>query len=210
MKKILITGFQPFGEYTENSSELAAMNIRVVGPYAVEKIIFPVRIFGEPEDYGKYIIRRAKMVNARAIISLGMASSVYGLRIESQAVNWVDNPKYCLESEQGKVISPFFEKHQQLPVNLDSWDISKIMFGLESSGLAYEEEISQDAGAFCGNALMFRTLKLMQYEREIPYLFLHLPCTAEAVKNIPDFSKDKYITSLPLIAKILTIIMDSV
>ena len=207
MKKILITGFQVFGDYAENTSELVVRNIRFIGPYAVEKMIFPVRIFGKSEDFGKDILHRAKIIKPRAIISLGMASSVHGLRIESQATNWVDNLKYCLASEQGKVISPCFEEHYRLPVNLKPWDISKIMSDLDSSGLTHEEEISQDAGAFCCNALMFRTLKLMRYE-PIPYLFLHLPCTAGAIKDIPDFGKDKYLTSLPEIAKILTIIMD--
>ena len=45
MKNILITGFEPFGEYTENLSEVAATKLKIIADYNVYSLIFPVRIF---------------------------------------------------------------------------------------------------------------------------------------------------------------------
>lgn len=210
MERILITGFRPFGDYAENTSGLAARNIRIAGPYSIERVVVPVYIFGkEANGFGKHIVKLAREIDAKAIISLGMASDIRGVRIESTAVNWVENDKYCLKSEQRKVIDKKLSAGYPLTIDFESWDITKIMSELKASGLAYESEISDDAGTYCCNALMFRILKAMQdMWCTIPYLFLRLPCTAEAVKDIPDFSKDKHLTSLPEIAKTLTIFMD--
>lgn len=206
MKKILLTGFENFGAYSENISEIAAKNIKRCGSYAVEGLVFPVRIFSTAAiNYGVDIVNRAREIDASAIISLGIGSDVYGLRIESVATNWVENTKYCLESEQKRIIVP---GPQALEIDLTRWDIEKIISKLKDSGLVYESKISNNANTFCCNALIYRTLLAMQQIGcNIPYLFLHIPCSARGVVNISDFDKSKALISLPQIRKILGIIL---
>ena len=69
--------------------------------------------------------------------------------------------------------------------------------------------MSDDAGTFCCNALMFRTLlSLQKNECDIPYLFIHLPCSKEAVKDIPNFDKTKDFMSLEKLEKVLAVILE--
>jgi pyrrolidone-carboxylate peptidase len=236
MKNILITGFEPFGDYTENLSEVAATKLKVIGDYNVYSLVFPVRIFpvsrkriisytvnnvrrfyAQPINdinYGDMIVAYAKEIDACAIISLGISSEVRGIRIETSATNWVENYKYCLESEQRRAISSYFAAKETLGVDLDKWRLGKLWnIGVltnefHKSGIDCNVTLSSDAGSFCCNALMFRTLaSLRKNSCEIPYLFLHIPCSAEAVKDNPDFDRTKELMTLERLAGILSVVL---
>jgi len=217
MENILITGFEPFGEYAENISEIAAMQIKKLGKYNVYGLVFPVRIFPKNgEDYGKTILAKAKEIDAKAIISLGIASDVVGARVEKQAINWVENSKYCLDSEQRRVIDESLILKKEFRVDLKRWSLDRLWnFStlnekLCLQGISCDIDFSSDAGTFCCNALIFRTLVAMEKDGcEIPYLFLRVPCSAEAVKNIPDFNKAKDLMSLEKLEKVLAVILEN-
>lgn len=208
MDKILITGFERFGVYKENTTEIISRKILKLPNYSLEYLIFPVRIFSNgAENYGKQIVAKAKEINAKAIISLGMGSDIKGLRIESQAINWVENTKYCIPSEQKKVIDNSLEPRSKLNIDLNKWDISKIFSTFEKMNIVHESEISTDANSFCCNALMFRTLQSIQLEGcSIPYIYLHLPCSRHAIEGISDFDKKKHLISIYDVEDILTIL----
>jgi pyrrolidone-carboxylate peptidase len=173
--------------------------------------VFPVRIFAHSaDDYGKKIVQKAQEIGADAIISLGMASDVFGVRIETRATNWVENQKYCLPSEQEKVLDNRFVSSYTLRVNLSQWNLGKIILGLRDAGLVHEDSLSGDANNFCCNALMFRTLQaLNEVECEIPYIFLHVSCSKEATKGIKGFNKRKHLTSISELEKALIVFIDS-
>ncbi len=194
MKKILITGFEKFGDYTENITEVAVNQIKTLRDYEVHGLVFPVRIFPENgKDYGEMIIAYAMKINADAIISMGIASSVQGIRIEEQAINWVENHKYCIDSEQRRVLDETLILKKELKVDLAPWGLNypwKIaaLFGkLHDRKIYCDVEFSYDAGAFCCNALMFRTLIAIEKKKtKIPYLFFHVNPTLKVgdLKNI--------------------------
>lgn len=236
MKNILITGFEPFGDYTENLSEIAATRLKKIGDYNVYGLTFPVRIFPASQkrilsytvngvkhfytnpinniNYGDMIVAQAKELNACAIISLGISSEVRGIKIEGQAINWVENDKYCLESEQRRIIDANFAIKENLTVDFDKWRLGKLWnFSVlkeefHKANLDCNITLSGDAGAFCCNALMFRTLvSLRKNNCEIPYLFLHIPCSIDGVKNIQDFDKTKDLMSLEKLEKVLEVIL---
>lgn len=238
--KVLITGFEPFGSYSENLSQLAATKLKKLGNWDVYGMVFPVRIFPRKENkntnsvnvggasfpvvvstetienYGELIVAKALEIKADAIISLGIASDVHGLRIETRAINWVENFKYGLVCEQQKVIASNFLPKEELKVNREKWNLTKL-WHLSSLSDKFNEadfdcnlNFSADAGTFCCNALMFRTLAALQKNKcEIPYLFLHTPCSPGAVKNISDWDLTKDLMSLEKLAKVLEIILDN-
>ncbi len=208
--KILITGFEKFGDYNENITEIMCQK-KKLGEHDLESIVFPVRIFAHSaDDYGKKIVQKAQEIGVDAIISLGMASDVFGVRIETRATNWVENQKYCWPSEQERVLDNRFMPSYTLRVNLAQWNLGKTMFGLRDAGLVHEDSLSGDANNFCCNALMFRTLQaLNEVQCEIPYTFLHVSCNKEAVKGIKNFSKRKYLTSIEELEKALLIFIES-
>jgi pyrrolidone-carboxylate peptidase len=237
MKNILITGFEPFGDYAENLSEIAAIKLKKIGDYNVYGLTFPVRIFpvnqkqiisytvnskrrfyAEPVNainYGDEIVAKAKEIDACAIISLGIASDVCGVRIETQAINWVENYKYCLESEQRRVLEESLILKKELRVDLDKWRLGKLwnigvlINQFHKAGCDCNVSLSSDAGTFCCNALMFRTLLSLQKNNyDIPYLFLHIPCSKGAFRNIPNFDQSKDLMTLEKLEKVLTVIMD--
>ena len=179
MDKLLITGFENFGNYNENVTEVLKQNLRCLGSHIVEYMIFPVRIFSNgAENYGEQIVAKAQEINAKVIISLGMASDIYGVRIESRAVNWVENEKYCLPGEQKMVIDKNLYPKYPLDIDLSKWDVKGIFSALLALNMAHEPEVSTNANAFCCNALIFRTLQAMErIDCNIPYIYLHFPCS---------------------------------
>ncbi|MCF7860095.1 hypothetical protein K9M09_00525 [Patescibacteria group bacterium] len=208
MNKILITGFERFGVYKENITEIISRKILELPNYSLEYLIFPVRIFSNgAENYGKQIVAKAKEINAKAIISLGMGSDIKGLRVESRAVNWVENAKYCIPSEQRRVIDNSLSSKAALDIDLNKWNIPKIFSAFTEMNITYEPKISTDANSFCCNALMFRTLQAIQLEDcSIPYIYLHLPCSRHAIEGISDFDEKKHLISIYDVEDILTIL----
>lgn len=184
-RNIILTGFQPFGAYRENLSKDIALQLEEVSGHEVWGSVFPVDIFkknGEIHDYGELIVKMAMNYNSKAIISLGIISSVTGIRVETRAVNWVENFKYCQDHEQRRVISSEFSPYESLKIDLEKWNLENLeqrfdlakKFRAQNSGC--EINFSGDAGNFCCNALMFRTLLALQkYQCDIPFLFAHVP-----------------------------------
>lgn len=211
MNNILITGFQKFGDYRENVTEVALRELSILNHHQIHSIIFPVRIFSEEAtESGQKVIALARKLEAKAIISLGMSSAVQGLRIESCASNWVENKKYCLPGEHKKIIDQNLKPKEILSINLQRWNIANVFKSLDQEGLDYEEKISQNACNFCCNALMFRVIWAMkQTNLDIPYIFLHVPCTPRSVMGLPKGEKRKYLTSIYQVRKILDIFCSS-
>jgi pyrrolidone-carboxylate peptidase len=208
--KILITGFEKFGDYSENITEVICRK-KKLGEHDLESIVFPVRIFANAADaYGKKIVQTAQAIGAHAIISLGMASDVFGVRIETRATNWVENKKYCLPSEQETVLDNRFAPSYTLRVNLGQRHLGKAILGLRDAGLVHEDSLSGDANNFCCNALIFRTLQaLNELQCEISYLFLHVSCSKEAVQGVKGFNERKHLTSVEELEKALLIFITS-
>ena len=210
MKNVLITGFEPFGDYAENLSEIAATKLKKIGDYNVYGLTFPVRVFPVSKkhitsytvngnkrfyvkpinniNYGDMITSYAKEIDACAIISLGILSEVRGIKMETQATNWVENDKYCLASEQKRVLDAMFNIKENLLVDFEKWRLGKLWnFSVlkeefHKAKLDCDITLSSDAGTFCCNALMFRTLvSLRKNNCEIPYLFLDIPCSIDSM-----------------------------
>jgi len=73
--------------------------------------------------------------------------------------------------------------------------------------MAYEKKISDNASTFCCNALMFRTLQALEESKyDIPYIYLHLPCTVRAVSGIQNFDESKYLALVSRTQEMLVII----
>lgn len=193
MKKIIVTGFPSFGNYQENSSSLLKDVFSKFYAFDVEFIMAPIRLFSvEARNFGDQVVNRALNLKADAIISLGMSSSVKGIRIESVAKNWVENDKYCLKFENRAVLDDNFSSNYSLTANLKQWDLPSIFNNLQDWGIPYEELVSTNAGNFCCNATMFRILQAMKVRNcFLPYIFVRISCTAKAIMTTPDFHKEK-------------------
>jgi len=212
MDKILITGFERFGDYKENITEALSRKVSTLSNYSLEYLIFPVRIFSDgAKDYGKEIVSRAQEIGAKAIISLGMSSNVRGVRVELCALNWVENEKYCLDTEQRRVLDEKLIIKKPLFVELKKWNLNNIFNSLREKKLVHEPCISIDAGFFCCNALMFRTLQAIERTQcSIPYIFLHVSRSPGAVEGLNNFNRNKHLMTVEELKEVLEVFVENI
>ena len=210
MGNMLLTGFQKFGDYKVNPTEQFLQSHNVIGDFYLHSLVFPAHTFNNGAEYfGNELVRLALSVDARAIISLGLASDIKGLRIESQAINWSAG-KYCLDYENGKKLVQNQSPCHSKKVNLNHWNFEFMFQNFASLDIKFEKDISKKAGNFCCNALMYRTLLALGPGYKIPYIFLHIPCTKESVKGSANFDKKKDLITLEKLSDILTIVSMSI
>mgnify|MGYP003394272547 CR=1 FL=1 len=166
MKKIIVSAFGPFSDYKINSSATVANLLRGIdlAGYRIVPVIFPANIPKSNEDRGKILFSKAVDCNAKAIISLGMASDCRGMRIEHFARNKIFNLKYCPPDLNGAVIDSALSYDSVLPMNLNPWHSSE--FAQEALKIDVKVEFSADAGGFCCNHLAYQ---LARQEQRVNY-----------------------------------------
>lgn len=192
MKTAILTGFQPYGSYVINPTEVLARSLegKVLVGHTIHSLVFPTTVLSPTpvKDYGKEIIEKASLVNASVIICLGMSSEVRGVRVETQCMNWVENDKYCTSFENRKPVFSDIPSRAIRPIPLERWDLTTLASRLSVIGINFET--SEDAGKYCCNALIFKVLRaLNEKHQRIPFLFAHIPCTEDAIAGILDFDR---------------------
>lgn len=194
MKKAIITGFEKFGSYAVNPTEKLIKEIdgKIVSGHRIHGFVFPVGplIGDKAVNYGRIIMLEAERINASVIVSLGVASQAKGVRIESWATNWVENDKYCSPGENRKRLDRYDLPNLNRWVPFNCWNFVAMRKGFQKHKIPFEAAISKNAGTFCCNALIYQVYKRIQESAlgKRPFLMAHVPCTKEAVKNIPNFS----------------------
>lgn len=196
MKKVLITGFEPFGDYVVNPTEWLAsyVDTKVIAGYEVHSLVISKQLLFEKgeRNTGELVIKKAQEVGAEIIISFGIASDVKGFRFEQSSINWIYNEKYCSKEENNTLLDSREQEKKKRSIDFSPWDFEAIKQRCKESGLLCEDTISVDAGAYICNALIYRTLQAMEKEGlKIPYLFIHTACTEESVRTIITFDREK-------------------
>ena len=194
MKKLLITGFEPFGGEKINPSwEAVKLLPDLIGDFELTKIEIPV-VFGKAAET---VIKKAEEIIPDAIICVGQAGGRTGVTPEMVAINLrfasiPDNegnqPKDipCVESGENALFST-------LPVR-------KMTAAVSDTGIPCS--VSYSAGTYVCNDLIYHVLH--HYKgTETKACFIHVPFIPEQITDKP---------SLPLetIAKALEIAIKSI
>ena len=181
MKKIILTGFRPFGPYEYNpTAELAKFynGKTITGNEIIIGVVLPCTYYGAFNLLSKII----DYENPYAIISTGLWSSVKGIRIETTFKNLMDgkypdsngyDPKNIpLNSEQGaKGKYKSFSDSLYLEKKLQRLDIPI--------------EVSEDANTFICNSLAYLTnQKIAKEKLQIKNCFIHVPWTDDYQEKI--------------------------
>jgi len=194
MKTAILTGFAPFGKYVVNPTAILARDLqeKVIAGHLIHSIVLrtsvllPNQAFGYEREVGERLTSYAPDV----IISLGIASDVKGIRIESRCFNWLENDTYCTPFENRRPLFNDLRPQQEMSARLEEWDLAALDAQLSKVGIPFE--ISDDPGRYCCNALMCWFLRMLaDSSQQIPYLFAHLPCTEESIAGIDDFDRIK-------------------
>jgi pyroglutamyl-peptidase len=203
--KIIITGFEPFGGYKYNPTQVSTEyfnKIEIVSGIKVIGRVLPCTYFGAFQILSK-VMNQEK---PDAVISTGLSSSVKGVRIETTFHNLM-NGKY----PDADGLSP-----NGLPI----WDSPHAKdFLLATANNIYlanilkqneiPVEISIDADTFICNSLGYQTTKkiLSNSFPLIKNMFIHIPWTddyKDKIKLEPTkvfLEKEKYYKAIELIIK---------
>jgi len=174
MKKLLLTGFEPFLGFEINPTETIVKNLdgSSIGEFEVIGKILPVDFKKGPEK----LLNLMSDLKPDAVISLGLAAGRTHITPERIAINCQDG-----EPDNNGVQ---LTDHPIDPNGPDGYfsklPIRKMVQTLNDAGLP--AEISNTAGTYLCNNVMYSMIHyLKQNDLDIPAGFIHVPASHELV-----------------------------
>ena len=166
--RVLLTGFEPFGNYKENSSWAVAEKVAACGVNNAEVMAccLPVSF----ARVGAALRRAVEEYRPDAVAMLGQSAGIDYIKLERIAINMMDsassdNDGYIPEEEPictGGDAALF--------TNVDIKELRTI---LEDSGIA--AKVSNSAGLYVCNRLYYEALTICKEAPGMKALFVHVP-----------------------------------
>lgn len=177
-KKILISGFEPFGGSDSNSSQLVVDSLSKEKFLGVElfKLILPV----EFDVAAKILLAEVKEISPEIIVSLGQAEGRKAITPEKIAIN-LDSARIPDNAGELRVNQVIIKEGAD--GYFSTLPIEKMVGGIKECEL--ESEISLSAGAFLCNHIFYH-LQHHLLGSGIMSGFVHLPLVNEQVAQYPD------------------------
>lgn len=169
---ILIAGFEPFGVFDVNPSELIAKELdgEVIGDCTIRGIVLPV-VFGEAGDI---LIRVIEEVNPDVVLCLGLAANRTEISVERIAVNLDDAeiPDNAGNQPDDQPISTYGP-----PAFWSTLPVKEIVAELRKEDIP--ASLSLSAGMFVCNHVFYRLMEFLQGKPRVKGGFVHIPPLAE-------------------------------
>ncbi len=127
---------------------------------------------------------------AQSAAHWGMASDKKGLCVESVAQNRLFNPKYLSPSLSNTSIYRREPYQERCGMDLDPWNVPAFQEACQRHNIPVME-VSRDAGGFYCNHLMYQMRRAQLRHKllaKTPFIFLHIPCSSEAVRDPTAFA----------------------
>ncbi|MBM7551721.1 pyroglutamyl-peptidase I [Thalassobacillus pellis] len=200
MKKILLTGFEPFLDFPVNPTMQIAEELdgEKMNNHEIISRVLPVDF----QKAGKELLTHIEETNPEIVIALGLAGGRPKITPERIAINCNDGPvdnrghkpdgeRICSEGPDGLFST--------LP-------IKEITAAL--NGASFPAEISNSAGAYLCNNVMYHVLYHFHRKKDHKKAgFIHIPASHElAIKhgNIPSWSQQDLTAAIRLSIQITT------
>ncbi|MGG0670952.1 pyroglutamyl-peptidase I [Lederbergia citrisecunda] len=186
MKKLLLTGFEPFLNYPVNPTARIVEELHgmVIGGYRIHSEVLPVDF----SVSGDRVISHIEAVKPDAVLSLGLSGGRFKITPERIAINMNDGAKD--NSGHAPIDEPIIEGGAD--GYFTNMPIRKMVNALKGAGLP--AEISNTAGAYLCNHVMYRVLHVVTERREDMLAgFIHIPASHElAVEHgrVPSWSHE--------------------
>ena len=163
--KILLTGFEPFGEYCENSSWAVAVKVSAldVEGMVVEKM---------PVSFNRVATSLREAVNNHkpdVIIMLGQSALTDSVKLERVAINLMDSNNADNDGYQPNE-EPIYEGENN--ALFTTLPIKQLRTAVEQLGTPVK--LSSSAGLYVCNRLYYEALRLCR-GTSMRALFIHLP-----------------------------------
>ena len=186
MKRLLITGFMPFGgEETNPSWEAVCRLSDEIGGYSLTKLLVPV-VFGKATDT---VVDMAQRICPDVIISVGQAGGRSAVTPELVAINlrYAKSPdnEGNLPQDEPVIVGGERAYFSTLPVR-------RIAEAISNEGIP--SSVSCSAGTYVCNDLIYSLLA--RYEKsDVRCGFIHVPYSKEQGKE-PSMSIDDMVKAL--------------
>jgi pyroglutamyl-peptidase len=166
--RVLITGFEPFGGDSENSSWAVAEKVAACGIEGVD-----ISLAQMPVSFGRVAVAlRGEVEHHRPdhIVMLGQSASADRVKLERVALNMMDSAvgdnDGCCPNEE--------------PINkggesalLTTLPIKSLRSAIEAKGVRVK--ISNSAGLYVCNRLYYEALRMCKESPYMQAIFIHLP-----------------------------------
>ena len=186
MKRLLLTGFEPFLNYPVNPTARIVEELHglEIGKYQIHSEVLPVDF----SVSGDRIISHIENVKPDAVLSLGLSGGRFKITPERIAINVNDGAKD--NSGHAPVDEPIVDGG--VDGYFTNMPIRKMVDALKGAGLP--AEISNTAGAYLCNHVMYRVLHFVNAQRpDMLAGFIHIPASHElAVEHgrVPSWSHE--------------------
>ena len=166
--RILLTGFEPFGKYKENSSWAVAEKVTACGVIGVE--IFKKRLPVSFAGVGAALRNAVEECRPNVVVMLGQAAGIDYIKLERIAINMMDA---AVADNDG-----FLPDEEPICADgaaalFTDVDIKGLRRALEEQGVL--AKVSNSAGLYVCNRLYYEALLLCKERPGISALFVHLP-----------------------------------
>ncbi len=200
IKKVLVTGFEPFSQFKSNPTSKVATNLDGLEEGGLQ-------YFGRVLDVSYETVERSlrnhlEEIKPDLVIGTGLAPGRSRISIEKIAINYMNSsePDNNGITFRGKTIDP--DEQDGLFTRLKA---EYLVEKLNSHGIP--TEISFSAGAYLCNMAMFLILRECK-RLGIPGGFIHLPCDSELaaslVKSYPSMNINTMIEGVKIVARVGT------
>lgn len=188
MKKLLITGFDPFGGETINPSwEAVRLLPDIIGDYALTKLQIPT-VFG---DASRMVLEKSSILQPDAILCIGQAGGRRGITPELVAINLreANIPDNAENQPQNVPVAPDGPAAYFSTVPVRAMVDAIRSFALPAS-------LSYSAGAFVCNDVLY-TLLHHFHGTDTQVGFIHVPYLPEQAKEgVPSLPLEQIIQGL--------------
>ncbi|MFC5604988.1 pyroglutamyl-peptidase I [Sporosarcina koreensis] len=186
MKTLLLTGFEPFLNFPVNPTAriVEELHGKEIGGYRIHSEVLPVDF----SVSGNRVISHIEAVKPDAVLSLGLSGGRFKITPERIAINVNDGAKD--NSGHAPVDEPIIDEGAD--GYFTNMPIRKMVDALKDAGLP--AEISNTAGAYLCNHVMYRVLHFVNQQRpDMQAGFIHIPASHElAVEHgrVPSWSHE--------------------
>lgn len=172
MKKLLLTGYEPFLDFKTNPTESAVKYLdgQTIGDYKITGRVYPV-VFDEIKSL---IQEDIDTIQPDAVINLGLAGGIHTIDLERIAINCRDG------KEDNSGYKPDGEKIETEGADgiFSTLPLKKLEKTLLESDIP--ARITNSAGTYLCNNLMYSTLYYLQNNNmNVPAGFIHTPANHE-------------------------------
>ena len=172
---VLLTGFEPFGGYTDNSSWEVAQRVASCGVEGVDVEVVAVQLPVSFARVGEVLRSAIELHTPDLVIMLGQTTTTDCVRLERVALNMMDSRK--ADNDE-----PIYEGEES--ALFTSLPIKSFRSAIEVQGIAVK--ITNSAGLYVCNRTYYEALRLCREREGLQAIFVHLPLCEGQILSQPD------------------------